>query len=947
MIEEKRCNMPVTPVDFDPFACEAVVAVLPLTEPQAEMWAAVQMGDEASCAYNQCFSLTLRGPLSAESMQSALTQVVVRHEALRVSIDTEGNRQKISATSQIVLPVIDLSHHSAQSRAAEIARVLQAETSQPFDLALGPLLRATLLREAGNLHRLVVTVHHIVCDGWSSAVLFSDLGRIYAADRHGLRAQLPAASPYRDYVTREVGNAQASADQDYWAQQYAGAIPVLNLPLDRRRPATKTYNGACRNLRLDESLYRALKKAGAQHGCTLFVTLLAGFEALISRLSGQQDFVVGVPMAGQALLDNAHLVGHCVNVIPLRCQIEPAARFVAHLESVRHTFLEAQSHQQLTFGSLVRRLNVPRDPSRTPLVAATFNIDRIGAPFDFGDLALESVESPSKRFVNFDLSVNVVDTGRDLLVECEYNTDLFTPATIGRWLGHYRVLLEGIASDTGQRTDELPLLTDVERQQLLVGWSGETIDFPGQGCLHESFEAQVERAPESVAVAFEGKTLTYRELNQRANRLAHSSARERGRAGCPDRSVRGALARSGCRPLGHSQGWGRLCATRPRVSGGSLVVPTPRCGDRPNRHTAELHESVACGCRAKPSAWIAIGRTISRMSDANPRSTVRPDHLAYVIYTSGSTGKPKGVADHAPQRDPAVRRPPTPGSTSTTGDVWTLFHSYAFDFSVWELWGALLYGGRLVVVPYWVSRSPGAFHELLVREQVTVLNQTPSAFRQLIAGRTAGARRPTVRPALRDLRRRGAGAAEPAALVRAPRRRAAAAGQHVRHHRDHRACDLPTHTPGRSGIRRGSVIGIPIPDLRLYVLDPHGQPVPDRRAGEMYVGGAGVARGYLNRPSSPPSASSPIRSLPSRERGCTAPAIWRGRLANGDIEYLGPHRSPGQDPRLPHRTGRDRGCNRRASGRAGQRGCRNRGRRGRQASRRLPCDRDGAGGPYC
>ena len=421
--------MPFTPVDFDPFADAVSADVLPLTEPQTEVWVAVQMGDEASCAYNQCFSLTLRGPLSAESMESALRQTMDRHDALRVSINADGEQQQIAASSQIALRVTDLSNHSAQSRAAEIDRILEAETTQPFDLATEPLLRATLVREAADLHRLIVTVHHIVCDGWSSAVLFSDLARIYAADLHGLSAQLPPPSPYRDYIAREAtraDDAQAGADEEYWVQQYADSIPVLDLPLDCPRPGTKTYNGGRQELRLDESLYGALKKIGAQHGCTLFVTLLAAFEALLSRLSGQDDFVVGVPMTGQALLDNSHLVGHCVNMIPLRCRIEPAARFVDHLKSVRHTFLDAQSHQQLTFGSLVRRLNVPRDPARTPLVSVTFNIDKIGAPFDFGDLALESVESPPKRFVNFEISINVLDTGRNLLLECEYNTDLFT-----------------------------------------------------------------------------------------------------------------------------------------------------------------------------------------------------------------------------------------------------------------------------------------------------------------------------------------------------------------------------------------------------------------------------------------------------------------------------------------------------------------------------------------
>ncbi|HKC46590.1 MAG TPA: condensation domain-containing protein, partial [Gemmatimonadales bacterium] len=501
MIEARRGDLPLVPVDFDPFADAAVADALPLTEPQREMWAAVQMGDEASCAYNQCYSLTLRGPLSVESMQSALRQVMDRHDALRVSVDVDGEHQKIAPTSEIALRVIDLTHQSPQSRAAEIGQFLEAEGAWPFDLTAGPLLRATLVRETAALHRLIVTAHHIVCDGWSSAILFGELGRLYAADRHGLRAQLPAASSYREYVGGEaarIGDAPGRADEDYWTQQFADSVPELDLPLERGRPSIKTFNGDRQSLRLDESLCRALKNAGAQHGCTLFVTLLAGFEILLARLSSQQDFVVGVPMAGQALLDNSRLVGHCVNLIPLRCRVDPTAQVADHLGRARGAFLEAQSHQQVTFGSLVRRLNVARNPSRTPLVSVTFNIDKLGAPFDFGDLVLESVETP-KRFVNFEISVNVVDCGRDLLVECEYNTDLFTPATIARWLGHYQVLLGAIALDPGQRTQDLPLLSEGEGREAISGWNAG-VSYPKGASLHERFERQVERTPEAIAL---------------------------------------------------------------------------------------------------------------------------------------------------------------------------------------------------------------------------------------------------------------------------------------------------------------------------------------------------------------------------------------------------------------------------------------------------------------
>jgi amino acid adenylation domain-containing protein len=845
------------------------------------VWAAVQMGDEASCAYNQCYSLQLRGPLSAELMESALRQVVNRHDALRVTIDADGECQKVAPASQMDLPVFDLSHLSLEAKAAEIERLLEIETTRPFDLASGPLLRAALVREAPDLHCLIVTVHHIVCDGWSSAVLFGDLARIYAADRHGPPAQLPVASSYRDYVAREAvraDDAQARADADYWAQQYADSIPVLDLPLDAPRPGIKTYSGARQELRLDESLCRALKAAGAKHGCTLFVTLLAGFEALLSRLSGQEDFVVGVPMAGQTLLENGDLVGHCVNLIPLRCRIEPAARFMDHLKSVRHAFLDAQSHQQVSFGGLVRKLNVPRDLSRTPLVSVTFNIDKLGTPFDFGELTLEAVETP-KRFLNFEISINVVDSERDLIVECEYNTDLFAAATIGKWLGHYQVLLEAIASNCAQRVDELPLLTETGRHQAISGWN-QAISYPKAACLHERFEQQVERTPKAVALVYEGQRLSYVELNRRANQLAHR-LRELGVT--PDQLV----------GLRIERGVEMVVGILGILKAGGAYLPLDPVYPK-DRIAFMLEDSrVAVVVTQKSLAADLDGIRVTRVRldeplpgvDTNPAPVSTADSLAYVIYTSGSTGQPKGVL--------ITHYNVTRLFEATDAwyhfdhqDVWTLFHSYAFDFSVWELWGALLYGGRLVVVPYLVSRSPEDLRELLISERVTVLNQTPSAFRQLIQ---ADLSQPKADLALRYVIF-GGEALELQSLRPWFERYGDEQPLLVNMYGITETTVHVTYRPIRqvdlqSG--QGSVIGNPIPDLQVYILDPQGQPAPIGVPGEMYVGGAGVARGYLNR-----AELTAQRFIADPFALGNGARLYRtGDLArrheNGDIEYLG------------------------------------------------------------
>ena len=883
MTEAMDRDAPLTiPVDFDPFADAPDAGMLPLTEPQKETWAGVQMGDDASRVYSESCVLTLHGNLSVASMQRALQQVVDRHDALRVSIDPNAEGQSVAPALTIALPLIDLSDHAVRSRAAEIARILEREAVQPFDLTSAPLLRAKLIREAVDLHRLVLTAHHMVCDGWSWAVLLRDLSRGYARDREGLRPQLPPPASYFDYVTRAAAHGRESAaraDEDYWAQQYADTVPVLDLPLDRRRPGHKTYNGARQEMRLDESLCREIKAAGARHGCTLFVVLLAAFEALLSRLTAQDDFVVGVPMAGQALLDNRHLVGHCVNMVPLRCRIGQAAGFVAHLQHVRQAFVEAQSHQQVAFGSLLRRLNVPCGPGHPPFLSVTFNIDRSDAPFNFGDLRLDAVERRPKRFVAFDFSMNGVDNGRDLLLECEYNTDLFTPSTIKRWLRHYRVVLEAIAAGHAEHVGRLPLLTAAERQQAISGWN-LGLSYPKGSCLHERFERQAARTPQAVALVCEEQKVSYADLNSRANRLAH---RLRKLGVGPDQLVGLRIERSIEMVVGII---GVLKA------GGAYLPLDPAY---PKERIAFMLEDSRVGVVVTEPTLAADldGIGVSRVlldgdladADSDPGPVTTADNLAYAIYTSGSTGKPKGVL--------ITHYNVTRLFDATAAwyhfdqhDVWTLFHSYAFDFSVWELWGALLYGGRVVIVPYSTSRSPEAFRDLLVRERVTVLNQTPSAFRQLIQ---ADLSQPKTDFALRYVIF-GGEALELQSLRPWFERYSETRPQLVNMYGITETTVHVTYRPIRQAdveSAQGSVIGMPIPDLQIYILDPYGEPAPIGVPGEIYVGGAGVALGYLNR-----AELTAKRFIPDPFRAIPGARLYRTgdlarRFENGDIEYLG------------------------------------------------------------
>ena len=422
----KAQGIEFVPVGFDPFA-DTSYLTLPLTPQQSEVWVKSQMGPEASCAFNQCFVLHLRGPLSVASMQNALDQVVSRHAALRACFDKDGTCQRILNSCKIGIAVDDISGVADHERQRDFERIIERETSEPFDLTTGPLLRARIIRETADGSRLVLTVHHIVCDGWSSAVLFGDLAAAYAADRFGIGPRLPALMQYTDYVSAELAR-DRTPDETYWLQQLEGEVPNFDLPLDHKRPAIRSRNGALQTLRIEPDVYKQIKAVGAKRGATLFQTLLAAFEVLMFRLSGQDDLVLGIPIAGQSELENGHLVAHCVATLPLRCRVDPNATFTQFLKRLRTTFLEGQAHPHVTFGSLLSKLTIERDISRPALVSVVFNIDRIGAAFDFGDLSLERVETP-KRFVTFDLNVNVVDFGHDLLVECDYNSDLLEAAT--------------------------------------------------------------------------------------------------------------------------------------------------------------------------------------------------------------------------------------------------------------------------------------------------------------------------------------------------------------------------------------------------------------------------------------------------------------------------------------------------------------------------------------
>jgi amino acid adenylation domain-containing protein len=893
-IENARTrNAPVLPATGTPAPAGRTIparqerGAVVLSDTQRRMWFLARL-DPQSVAYNQGCAFRLIGAIDLDALRRALSFVAGRHEVLRTtySIFDDEPRQIVHDREATDVQLVDLSAASAAEEHESPERLLDRATQQPFDLEAGPVLRALVVRLGAQEHLLVLTVHHIAFDGWSSGILERELCVGYNAYVRGREPALPALPiQYADYALwqRQWMQGEVLESQlGYWKARLAD-LPTLVLPTDRPRPPVLSYRGERAVFDLPGPLAQGLKALGRGEGATLFMTLLAVFQVLLYRYSGQEDIAVGTPIAGRRHAELEGLIGFFANTLVLRADLSGNPRFCELLARVRESALGAYTHQDLPFEKLVEELALGRDMSRNPLFQVLFALQN--APG--AELALEQVQVSrvpvAQRSAKFDLSLTVNDSPAGLHTSWEFSTDLYDAPTIERMARHFERLLEGVVADPQQRIAELPLLSGAERHQLLVQWNDTAVDYPADRCIHELFEAQAARAPHAVALVYEQQQLTYGELNARANQLAHHLI---GLGVGPETLVAICMERSLEMIVG-------LLAI---LKAGAAYVPLdPEYpAERLNFMLRDAQTTVLLALSSlRPGLLPREGRTIcldtdapswSGRSTANPRSGARGCNAAYVIYTSGSTGRPKGVIV-LHQNVCRLLAQTTRWFEFGEQDVWTLFHSFAFDFSVWEIWGALTFGGRLVIVPYETSRTPEEFCRLLRRERVTVLNQTPSAFRQLIAADEAeSAPESTLRWVIfggealdfRMLRpwARKHGLQRPRLVNMFGITETTV---HVTYHEISRA-DLDDAR---------SLIGSPIPDLFLYLLDAMAQPVPIGVPGELYVGGAGPARGYLNRPE-----LTAARFLPDPFSAAPDARMYRTgdlarRLPGGNIEYLG------------------------------------------------------------
>ena len=862
-------------------------APLALSFAQQRLWFLSQL-DPDSPAYNVPHALLLEGELDAAILHRALVEIVRRHESLRTTFSAEDGapRQRIAAARAVDLPRLDLAGLPAAARQRELSRLAAADALTPFDLGRGPLARVSLVALAPRRHVVLSCMHHIVSDGWSLEILWREMALLYAAHRRGEPSPLPPLPiQYADFAhwqRRWLRGDVLDAQLGFWRRYLARAPHQLPLPTDRPRRALAGEPSAGEHrFRLPAELGAAMRRQGSELGVTPFMTLLSAFMALLWRATAQDDLCIGSPVAGRNRLETEGLIGFFVNTLVLRGDLAGDPTWRTLLGRVREAALQAHAHQDLPFERLVEELAPERGLGRTPLVQAVFVLQHAArrAPalpgLEVGEPAVAEIRRPAK----FDLLLAVGEDGDRFACSLTFSRALFDAATVRGLARRLAALLAAAAASADQPLATLALLAATERRQLLRTAARGLASEPG-GELHRRFTAQAERSPEAVALVGDGLRLTYRELDRRANRLGRLLA---GMGIGPESLVGLCVERSP----------DMIVAILGILKAGAAYVPLDPIHP-PERLAAIVEDSAVAvvlserALRERLSAAARVllldelGPALARQAPTDPCAPTVPDHAAYVIHTSGSTGRPKGVVvSHAGATRLFTATQDDFGFDAR--DVWTLFHSYSFDFSVWEIWGALLHGGALVVVPQAVSQSPHAFHDLLRRERVSVLNQTPAAFRQLAA----------VLPEAPDLALRlviFGGEMLDLEILRPWFRRFAGGGPRLVNMFG--ITETTVHVTARTLTARdldetaGSVLGGPIADLWIVALDRAGQPVPDGIAGELHVGGPGLARGYLGRPD-----LTAARFVPDGLRRDPGARLYRSgdlvRRGGGELRYLG------------------------------------------------------------
>jgi amino acid adenylation domain-containing protein len=867
------------PAPASPVAAGAAVdASLLMTDAQREVWLAAQIAEDVSRTYNEAYLIRVQGPLRADVLRESLQELVNRHDALRATFAADGSGQTIASRVKAELVISSLAgcpDDAAIDR--RLDDLVHAATAEPFDLAAGPLFRFSLFDLGNQRWAVLLVIHHLIADGWSWGVLLEELGEVYTAKAEGRTLPHRPALQYADYISWEGSPAQqtrvASAEA-YWLELLADRPEEFELPTDRPRPSQKTYGSGRVRHAFDATLVTRLKESARNFNCTLFHLLTASFYAWIHRMTGREDLIVAVPTAGQVasgLRECSHadrLVGHCVNMLPVRLRCAGDASFRELLQHAKTRLLDARDHQDVSFNNLINKLQWPRDSSRAPLASVSLNLGR-AHQVRLGTLTTDT-QLPPKAFNFFDLTADVLESHDKLTVDCKFNSDLFEASTVARWLDQWERMLAAAVANPDTAIIDQDILSGAERRQLLIEWNATEREFSRDACLQQLVERQAELLPERSAVVCDGVALTYRDLDQRANRLARR------------------LMELGVGPnvlvgLFLERGVDMVVALLGVLKAGGAYVPLDPAYP-PDRVQYVLEDARAPVLITEAALLRSLGATkaevvcldrdaesIARFDSAPISARACANDLAYVIYTSGSTGKPKGVQiEHRAVVNFLLSMQREPGFGDE--DILLAVTTLSFDIAGLELYLPLVTGGKVVIASRDEAQDSVRLMERMRESNCTMMQATPATWRALLSVGWNGSAK---------LKILCGGESFPRDLAQEllPR-----------------CLELwnmygPTETTIWSTVHRILAADGPIPighaiaNTRVYVLDTHCNLVPRGAIGELYIGGDGLARGYLGRPELTAERFVPNPFLPGERLYRTGDlARW---LPDGTLECLG------------------------------------------------------------
>lgn len=810
----------------------------PATDAQIEVWLGGLQGVDASCSFNEIATIGFKGEFDVEKLQVAIAKTVRRNDALRSVYSSDGTTVRVLKDHAPSLQIEDWSHENDLNFANRQNELIIEQGNTPFDLQHGPLMRLILQKASNHQHFLTINAHHILLDGWSLAVFIRDLGYFYDVENGVARQPLPPAISYQSFstaMTQYHRSDQRQKDETYWVEKFSDSIPVLDLPIVDRRPALKTFAAARHDHLLGTDLVDRLKKQGAKTGCSLFNTMLAAFQSYLSRISGADEFSLGIPTSGQATMDFPDLLGMCVNTIPLRSSVDTNLPFDDYMKQSRNELLDAMEHQRLSFASLLRIVAPPRDPSRSPIVSVSFNLD---PELDMDEMGFDGLELKvivePRAYENFEWFVNgVIQKDRSVELQIQYNTDLFDAARMGELFDGFERFLKEVVEQPQSKIKDINAVSVVQQKKLAIDFNATAMDYPTDSTLHQEFSLRASQSPDRPCVSFEDTTLSFAQVDQRSNQIAAYLIEQGIGQGdlvgiCVPRTTDMLVQLFGILKTGAG-----YVPLDPDYPIDRLQYMCEHSGLKSVVTHSTLAQTVAE--LNKPAIEIdRLSNAIDAQSIEVPPQTAGPADVCYVIYTSGSTGKPKGVRVphgcvlnflHSMKRKPGFK----------TDDSVLAVTTLSFDIAVLELFLPALFGGKIVVADRRITSDGIEMAKAIDQHDISILQATPATWRLLLAANWSGKK---------DLKILCGGEPMPSDLVQPLLDRCGELWNMYG----------PTETTVWSTVFRITsaeqtiLIGQPIGNTQIYLLDGSGNPVPVGSEGEIYIGGAGVTLGYLNQP---------------------------------------------------------------------------------------------------